>query len=220
MQSNLHNGIPKSGIELKNISDIETFDSSKKYEEGTMVKFKSLDGEYILGEADKSAPCAEGVSAFKAYDKSSYKDHNSPGDAIKSIGYGALDFVNTLLDSISDLGIDACKYVTTRGIINESINNKISNFFDCVKEIKGKPSDLLHEHFKNESPHKETFDATKIGLDILTLLDRGIGAASYLGKLSKIKKLNCNRLAIKVNEARGEYNGTIDLIKLIRVNIF
>ncbi|MBN1056054.1 hypothetical protein DVW05_11945 [Clostridium botulinum] len=66
----------------------------------------------------------------------------------------------------------------------------MGNSFHWLKEQKGKPSDLLHEHLKNESPHKETFEATKIGLEILTLLDTGIGAASYFGKISKIKKLN------------------------------
>ncbi|WP_252255043.1 deaminase domain-containing protein [Clostridium sp. ZBS12] len=66
----------------------------------------------------------------------------------------------------------------------------MGNSFHWLKEQKGKPSDLLHEHLKNESPHKETFEATKIGLEILTLLDTGIGAASYCGKISKIKKLN------------------------------
>ncbi|WP_315081012.1 hypothetical protein [uncultured Clostridium sp.] len=185
-----YKGIPMSGSELEKRMDIATFDATKKYKEGTMVKLKSLDGEYILGEAGKSAPCAGGVSAFKAYDKSNYKEHNSSKDAIKSMGYGALDFVNTSLDSASDSAFDAYKYVMTRGIFDESTNNKIVNYFDWIKEQKGKPSDLLHEHLKNESPHKETFDATQIGLEALTLLDSGIGAASYCGKLSKIKKLN------------------------------
>ncbi|MBY6802548.1 EndoU domain-containing protein [Clostridium botulinum] len=201
-----YKGIPMSGSDLEKRMDIATFDATKKYKEGTMVKFKSLDGEYILGEAGKSAPCAGGVSAFKAYDKSSYKGHNSPKDAIKSMGYGALDFVNTSLDSTSDLAFDACKYVMTRGIIDESTNNKIGNSFDWLKEQKGKPSDLLHEHFKNESPHKETFEATKIGLDMLTLLDSGIGAASYCGKLSKIKKLNAAEKVANSKKAENILN--------------
>ncbi|WP_252248485.1 deaminase domain-containing protein [Clostridium sp. ZBS20] len=201
-----YKGIPMSGSELEKRMDIATFDATKKYKEGTMVKFKSLDGEYILGEAGKSAPCAGGVSAFKAYDKSSYKGHNSPKDAIKSMGYGALDFVNTSLDSISDLAFDACKYVTTRGIFDESTKNKIVNSFDWLKEQKGKPSDLLHEHFKNESPHKETFEATKIGLDMLTLLDSGIGAVNYCGKLSKIKKLNAAEKVANSKKAENILN--------------
>ncbi|NFS28747.1 hypothetical protein FDF12_14995 [Clostridium botulinum] len=201
-----YKGIPMAGSDLEKRMDIATFDATKKYKEGTMVKFKSLDGEYILGEAGKSAPCAGGVSAFKAYDKSSYKGHNSPKDAIKSMGYGALDFVNTSLDSTSDLAFDACKYVMTRGIIDESTNNKIGNSFDWLKEQKGKPSDLLHEHFKNESPHKETFEATKIGLDMLTLLDSGIGAASYCGKLSRIKKLNAAEKVANSKKAENILN--------------
>ncbi|WP_252238066.1 YwqJ-related putative deaminase [Clostridium sp. VAP51] len=122
------------------------------------------------------------------------------------MGYGALDFVNTSLDSISDSAFDACKYVMTRGIIDESTNNKIGNSFDWLKEQKGKPSDLLHEHFKNESPHKETFEATKIGLDMLTLLDSGIGAASYCGKLSRIKKLNAAEKVANSKKAENILN--------------
>ncbi len=78
----------------------------------------------------------------------------------------------------------------TRGVFDEFTKNKTVNYFEWIKEQKGKPSALLHEYLKNASPHKETFDATKIGLEMLTLLDSGIGAASYCGKLSKIKKLS------------------------------
>ncbi|MBY6934814.1 hypothetical protein [Clostridium botulinum] len=37
MQNDMYNGIPKSGVELKNRSDIEVFDSKKVYK-GTLVK--------------------------------------------------------------------------------------------------------------------------------------------------------------------------------------
>ncbi|WP_252216811.1 MULTISPECIES: hypothetical protein [unclassified Clostridium] len=45
----------------------------------------------------------------------------------------------------------------------------------------------MHEHLKNESPHKETFEATKIGLEMLTLLDSGIGAELYSKKYPNLK---------------------------------
>ncbi|WP_252232154.1 hypothetical protein [Clostridium sp. ZBS15] len=38
-----YKGIPISGSELEKRMDIATFDATKKYKEGTMVKFKSLD---------------------------------------------------------------------------------------------------------------------------------------------------------------------------------
>ncbi|NFS28761.1 hypothetical protein FDF12_09900 [Clostridium botulinum] len=66
----IYKGIPMSGSELEKRMDIAIFDATKKYKEGTMVKFKSL-------------------------------------------------------DSTSDLVIDGYKYVTTRGIFDESTKNKI-----------------------------------------------------------------------------------------------
>ncbi|WP_252250056.1 hypothetical protein [Clostridium sp. ZBS13] len=228
-----YKGIPMSGSELEKRMDIATFDATKKYKEGTMVKFKSLDGEYILGEAGKSAPCAGGVSAFKAYDKSSYKGHNSVIDGLENMGR---ESKATLTSTFYALGGGISKFSTFTRDASLEFGEKVLglNYDQCAVDSKSnrKLRDMYaeddrrdaedYDKLREKAPNKDVFDnVSKVtsggliltdtvlaGHGLINIAKSGISLAKLSGKAQNMLKFGdkiANKTKNTVNKI-GELN--------------
>ncbi|WP_252250052.1 hypothetical protein [Clostridium sp. ZBS13] len=162
MQSNMYNGVPKSGVELKNRSDIEVFDSKKVYK-GTLVKTQAGDDEFILG---KAYPTCNG-SVFVPVDVNlaskhtgSFKKHlQSFGNAF--MGVATKGYYDTLalcasLDGI--LSFDQDKRL-----------NAMSASAEYTEEGK-----KANEYYRNKSQYKQAYDAYSIDINLFMAV-KGIG---------------------------------------------
>ncbi|NFG62879.1 hypothetical protein [Clostridium sp. CMCC3677] len=162
MQSNMYNGIPKSGVALKNRSDIEVFDSKKVYK-GTLVKTQAGDDEFILGHA---YPTCNG-SVFIPVDVNlaskhtgTFKKHlQSFGNAFMGVatkGYYDTLALGASLDGI--LSFDQDKRL-----------NAMSASAEYTEEGK-----KANEYYKNKSQYKQAYDAYSIDINLFMAV-KGIG---------------------------------------------
>ncbi|NFA41511.1 hypothetical protein EXM65_02680 [Clostridium botulinum] len=230
-----YKGIPMSGSELEKRMDIATFDVTKKYKEGTMVKFKSLDGEYILGEAGKSAPCAGGVSAFKAYDKSSYKGHNSVIDGLENMGR---ESKATLTSTFYALGGGISKFSTFTRDASLEFGEKVLglNYDQCAVDSKSnkklremyaeddKRDAEDYDKLREKAPNKDVFDnVSKVtsggliltdivlaGHGLINIAKSGISLAKLSGKAQNVLKFG-DKIA---NKSKNTVNKIEELNKL------
>ena len=162
MQNDMYNGIPKSGVALKNRSDIEVFDSKKVYK-GTLVKTQAGDDEFILG---KAYPTCNG-SVFVPVDVNlaskhtgSFKKHlQSFGNAFMGVatkGYYDTLALGASLDGI--LSFDQDKRL-----------NAMSASAEYTEEGK-----KANEYYKNKSQYKQAYDAYSIDINLFMAV-KGIG---------------------------------------------
>ncbi|WP_252235316.1 hypothetical protein [Clostridium sp. CH2] len=187
MQNDMYNGIPKSGVALKNRSDIEVFDSKKVYK-GTLVKTQAGDDEFILG---KAYPTCNG-SVFVPVDVNlaskhtgSFKKHlQSFGNAF--MGVATKGYYDTLalcasLDGI--LSFDQDKRL-----------NAMSASAEYTEEGK-----KANEYYRNKSKYKQAYDAYSIDINLFMAVK---GAGNICKSPGNISNMGSGSLPI-LNGTKG-----------------
>ena len=162
MQSNMYNGIPKSGVALKNRSDIEVFDSKKVYK-GTLVKTQAGDDEFILG---KAYPTCNG-SVFVPV------DYNLASKHIGSFGKHLQSFGNALMGVATKGYYDTLALVASLDGILSFDQDKRLNAMSASAEYfeEGKKA---NEYYRNKSQYKQAYDAYSTDINLFMEV-KGVG---------------------------------------------
>ena len=181
--------IPLEGKELENRADVPYFDPDQVYPEGTPVKIKSLDGEYILGTTSKLIDPERGsISDFTPCDPDSYSEHNSRINSLKSIGLAGVDFGQKGLWE----GAKAVSYVEQFGdyaLSKIGLTNYSEDSYELARQRCDEISASWSDYLYSIAPHKGVFKQSETVMNIAAIIDGVHGGFSAFKNIKNAFKI-------------------------------
>ena len=206
--------IPLEGKELENRADVPYFDPDQVYPEGTPVKIKSLDGEYILGTTSRLIDPERGsISDFTPCDPDSYSEHNSRINSLKSIGLAGVDFAQKGLWE----GAKAVSYVEQFGDYAFSkigLTNYSEDSYELARQRCDEISASWSDYLYSIAPHKGVFKQSETVMNIAAIIDGIHGGCSAFKDVRKISEAIQD--GIKMS---GSFEAVIDRTQVLSTSL-